>query len=324
MKTQFSETRNYCRVLLALVISLGLLYIPAIAWSNVYAQVSEVPTPTDTPFKFSSSGNCGVDYTKLYLQIQYQNIRSERSIKEALCGRLVILQDKKTKKDLLGFMPCNKGGGPYIFATRPRELLDYYQLVNAKIKKGKKIFIKDYGVINKYIQTFETYYPLDQCSSCGTVSLPGSKPVFIFPGQVPSATPIPTLQGNSNLAGKWLGIGLTSSRVAGEFVFPTAHSPVSQELVSSTTTSNTAAIVERSPSATAIVNSLPEPEATATLTHDIAPTSTPANLKIAGPVKEIKPPTEKPLLSALGYSLYTFLLIPLIIFLIIWRRSRFV
>jgi hypothetical protein len=104
----------------------------------------------------------------------------------------VIIQDEKTHKDYLGFVPCNRGGGPYIFETRPRELLGYYQLVNVKFKNGKKIYSKEFGELKRYITTFETYYPLEQCSKCGSISAPIAPPGFIFPEQNPTATPIPS------------------------------------------------------------------------------------------------------------------------------------
>jgi hypothetical protein len=64
------------------------------------------------------------------------------------------------------------------------------------------------------------------------------------------------------------------------------------------------------------------PAATSTPTPVILPTRTPSTGAAIGSIGNIKPPTDEPLLSALGYSLFTFLLIPLIVLLIIWRRSR--
>lgn len=324
MKSLRRRNQKIFRVFLALSILLGMLLAQVTAWSQVYAQASDTPTPTETRFKISNDGQgfCGPDLAKLYLKLQYQVIEATRSVKGVLCGRLVIIQDEKTHKDYLGFVPCNRGGGPYIFETRPRELLGYYQLVNVKFKNGKKIYSKEFGELKKYISTFETYYPLEQCSKCGSISAPIAPPGFIFPGQNPTTTPIPPLAAAVFPSSGLLGVDPNYLSQDMEFAFPSQPPPAENELndPASTPASLPLSEVIQAPASQLVQTDIPA--ATLTPTPVILPTSTPTNSKVIGPIGNIKPPTDDPLLSALGYSLYAFLLIPLIVLLIIWRRSR--
>ena len=89
---------------------------------------------------------------------------------DRLCGKLIILKDLKFEKYYLGLQVCG-GGDILIFQTRPRELLNYYQLREAKIGKGAKIST-ELGDFTHYITTFESYIPISDCSECGKILTP--------------------------------------------------------------------------------------------------------------------------------------------------------
>ncbi len=282
------------------------------------------PTPTETPFRFKASGgNCGPDLAKLQLTLQSRVYQLTRAVNGTFCGSLVILHEKKTNKEYLGLLPCSGKGEPYIFQTRPRELLNYYQFVNIKFRKGKRINTNEFGELNRYIASFQTYYPLDQCSKCGFVSQPVSPPEFLFPGGSPSATPAPPSAAILNSVNTWLesGEGFSSSDLS--FVFPTPT--INSGRTESPTPSRTAELAlspepEVSPaSQTILQNKVTQAEGSSpALTPSPTATHSPMNIVL----ENDEPPADLPEESTMSYSLYTLILVPLMVLGIIWRRSR--
>jgi hypothetical protein len=284
------------KVVATCFILVGVLLMIAGQWEGVYAQrVTDTPTPTETTFKVKINGNLnGPNLAKLRMQLQYQAINATKAVKDALCGRTVYITEVKTGKQYLGIIPCNQGG-VYILKQRPRELLNYYQFINAKTGKGKTITSKEFGDISTYINKFETYHPLDQCGSCGALagSAPISPPVFVFPtfpsmsdGQSATSPPLTT---------------------------PTPPSLMALPLISTAESSLSSPL---SPTCTPSPVFTPSPTASMTV---IPVQASGSNSKLAG---TIKPPTDQLLNGILAYSIYALLLIPLIILAIIWKRLR--
>ncbi len=88
-----------------------------------------------------------------------------------LCGELVFLEDMKTGYKTIGLKPCGSQK-PFIFYTKPRDLVPYYQFRDAVLERGEKICDRYYGCLNVYISTFKNYVGLEKCSDCGVVYLP--------------------------------------------------------------------------------------------------------------------------------------------------------
>ncbi len=322
-----SVLKHPIRIILVVILAFGLFLVQSAVGSSVYAQ-QETGTPTETRIRLVSNGGyCGPDLGKLNLSLQFQVIKATRSLKGTLCGRLVIIKDIKTKKDYLGLMPCT-GGGPYIFATRPRELLNYYQLINVKFKTGNKIRAEGYGDLTRYIVNFDTYYPMVDCSGCGY--LPGYAPVstqseFIFPGSTPNSTPSPLLA-QAQLA---VGGGIEESG-SSDFVFPTPTTAFEMSDISlepsKTPTPTANSSPQLAPSASEGLVALPQTQTsipTPSPTIQAASLVTRAPAVISGVLNNTKPPIQPPF-GILGYSLYTFLLVPPIVFWILWRRARMI
>lgn len=324
MRFSISAVAKYpFRIILIFILSTGFLLVQSSAWTKVYAQQEPTASPTETRIRLVSVGGyCGPDLGKLNLQLQRQVINATRSLKGTLCGRLVILNDFKTKIDYLGLMPCT-GGGPYIFKTRPRELLNYYQLINVKFENGKTIRVEGYGELSKYIKNFDTYYPMVDCNGCGY--LPGYAPVstqseFIFPGSAPTATPAPLLS-QAQVGVMSIQASGSNGFLSSDFIFPTPTSAFNMSdstlaplrtPTPTATSDQLSLIVERS-------THTPSPSSTAKITPSPANSRTP--VRFAGVINKTKPPLQPPF-GVLGYSLYTFLLVPPIVFWILWRRAR--
>jgi hypothetical protein len=85
--------------------------------------------------------------------------------KDVLCGRLVFIQDSKTKLQLIGLIPCGQSQ-PYIFESRPEELHDYYRFYDVVIAQGDTVFSSEYGRITTFIRSFKGYDPLPNCQAC--------------------------------------------------------------------------------------------------------------------------------------------------------------
>jgi len=88
-----------------------------------------------------------------------------------LCGELVFLQDTKTGYKTIGLKPCGSQK-PFIFYTKPRDLVQYYQFRDAVLERGKTLCDSYYGCLNVYISTFQNYVGLESCRDCGVRYLP--------------------------------------------------------------------------------------------------------------------------------------------------------
>lgn len=89
---------------------------------------------------------------------------------DRLCGKLIIVKDLEFEKYYLGLQVCG-GGEILIFQTRPKELLEYYQLREPKIAKRAKIST-ELGEFTHFITTFKSYIPISNCSECGKILTP--------------------------------------------------------------------------------------------------------------------------------------------------------
>jgi hypothetical protein len=280
------ENKSFIRIFISITLVLGLLLLQAMLWTGVSAQQpTKTPEPTETLFRLPISGNyCGPGLGKLNLELQYRIINATKAVKGALCGRMVFIKDVKTGVDYLGLVPCSRGS-VYILKQRPKELLNYYQFVGAKIVKGKAVHSEEFGDITQYITKFQTYYPLDQCASCG--NLPGTGP--ISPPEYAFPTPSPV----SGLGG---------------FLTP----------IPAPTTSTPQFLAQ----AMKLPASIPTLTPTSTATPTISPTATPVSHTPGVMRQETKPPANQPLDRILSYALYTFLLVPLFFLAILWKRTR--
>ena len=125
----------------------------------------------------------------------------------SLCGKLVFLTGYypapgKTKISVatIGLIPCGIGK-PLIFQIHPRYLVPYYQFEGAEIGAGRMICTDQYGCLDQYILTFDTFYDLENCAQCGLVNLPPTwthVPLTPFtptlsPTPPPTPTPFPTI-----------------------------------------------------------------------------------------------------------------------------------
>jgi hypothetical protein len=285
-----SEYKSFLRIFIPISLVLGLLLLQAMLWTGASAQQPTItPEPTETTFKIPSQNNyCGSDLAKLYLDLQFRVINATKAVKGTLCGRLVLIKDYKTGVDYLGLVPCNRGG-VYILKQRPKELLNYYQFVDTKFGKGKTVYSKEFGEITQYITKFQTYYPLDQCSSCG--NLPGAGPVkppeFAFP------TPSPV----SGLGG---------------FLTP----------IPAPTTSTPQLLAQALNPRRSIPTLAPTATDAPTLTATPTPAASPENSQLDVMDLESKPPTRQPLDRIMSYGPYTFVLVPLLFLVLLWKRTR--
>ena len=160
-----------------------------------------------------------------------------------LCGKLVFLKDVNTGTSYLGLIPCPvyPGKKPLLFRIRPGELYYYYQFLNPVIKKGATVET-DRGRINTYIDTFDAWIPLDDCSQC-MVNIYGTPQSLVSP--VPGQT-----------------------QIGSEFIFPTATPGTAQPTASSTPTATATATATTTASPTATP---PPPSPTHTATQPAAP-----------------------------------------------------
>jgi len=308
------------RVIMAIVLSLGLLLVQATVWSQVYAQSTSTPTATETLFKIGGGGNnfCGPDLARLYMELQYQAMQATRRVKGAVCGRLVIIQDVKSKKEYIGLNPCNRPDGPYIFNMRPNQLLTYYMLVDVKIKKGKVIYSKDFGPVSRYITHFSTFYRIDDCYSCGYLPAPISSPPFVFPS--PTSTIEPSGFMSSNQGTIVALSGFQGFVTSSEYEYGNVDSTRIVSENPDTGVDLTATPTPRQQTAVPpalISENISAPSLTTT------PTPFSRGAKPQGVIQtnNAKPPSVEPI-GFLNYSLFTLLLVPLIILVIILLRAN--
>lgn len=299
--------RSVFRIGFIITVILGLLAVSVTMVQHAFAQATATSIPSDTPYHFDFSNPVG-----LQLTLQFRIIQFTQAVNSSLCGQLVIIHEKKSSKEYLGLKPCTKGGGPYIFVIRPREMLGAYQFVNAKIKTGKKINTEEFGVVNKYLSSFESYYPLEQCSKCGFVSKPVVPPEFL-PQSTGQAGELAQVTGQAVV-----GSGEGSSQIQPLFIFPTPRFLTMDTPTPVPTSSSTLEQpVETSKPTNAPVSNatgLPAPEV-------ILEPVTAVNPTLPAPVNE-EPPFNISQKSVVSYSLYTLILVPLMVAGILWRRSR--
>jgi hypothetical protein len=316
-----AKNKKTYRIIMAIFLSLGLLLVQATVWSQVYAQATSTPTVTETLFRIGGGGGanyCGPDLARLYMDLQYKVIQATRRVKGAVCGRLVIIQDVKSKKEYIGLMPCNRPDGPYIFNMRPNQLLNYYMLVDVKIKKGKVIVSKDFGEVSRYITQFSTFYRIDDCYSCGYLPAPISSPPFVFPS--PTSTNSASAF-TSDIKGTLIALsGFQGFVTSSKYEYGSAYSTgvPSESLDKEVDLTATPAPKQETlvPPASISENS-PAPYLTMT------PTPEPGVSQTQGVItaNNEKPPSVEPI-SFLNYSRYTLLLVPLIILVIILLRAN--
>lgn len=304
------NSAGFSRIIMLLILTLGLFSIQASFWPGI-SQQQPTRTPTATRFIIGEGFNaCGNGLANLNLSIQYQIIQETRAVKSSFCGRLVtltqfrgknLLPNKQVTRTLLGVVPC-KGGGIYILNMRPRELYGYYEFVNVVKSTGRKINTKEFGPVSTYIDRFQTYYPLNNCSECGQISqgyVPFATQEVVFPvlTQPPSSTLIVPLIVPSATPESASPTPTASPSLTPTQISPSV-TPVSLE-------SRAAPIAQSTPAAPMLSGSF----------------SSQGSQPFAD-VRELKPPTEPPKFGFLSYSLYTLVLIPLIVLVIIVRQKR--
>ncbi len=59
----------------------------------------------------------------------------ENKLYSRLCGQLVFLTDRLNGQQKLGLKPCGSGK-PFIFEKHPRDIVAFYQLRDAEVRKG--------------------------------------------------------------------------------------------------------------------------------------------------------------------------------------------
>jgi len=192
------------------------------------------PTKTPTPISFDFGPGGYLDRRKAIITMLARATGSP-SI-NYICGRLQIVIDTKTNKDVLVLEPCLKGSY-YVFKVRPDELHSYYQLMNVRIQNGEEVYTKEFGILTKYITNFSGYYVLENCQGCGIkpvfistaeIIFPTSTGIIAQPTIFPTMPPFPTQKEIASLS--------TSTPIAGgPTVSPNAPLVSSTSLASSAT-----------------------------------------------------------------------------------------
>ena len=156
---------------------------------SIRSAATSTPTRTPTPISFNV-GYAGCNARKKILQAWLARVTGNPSA-NYVCGKLSIVKDNKTEKDVLVLAPCGKGSF-YVLKVRPDELHEYYQFMNVQFVNGDKVYTDDYGILSKYINIFSGYFVLENCQGCGIKPVFISDQEIIFPTSTGGATQIVT------------------------------------------------------------------------------------------------------------------------------------
>jgi hypothetical protein len=123
--------------------------------------------------------------------VPVQALQSTYSNEAFICGKMVWLKNARTGAQEIGLLRCGYET-PYVFAKRPGEILNYYQLEDPAIVEGKSFPDVKYGNLSVYITGFSSYRGITNCKQCGKPPTPTPVYYTFTPTFTPTQTATPT------------------------------------------------------------------------------------------------------------------------------------